>query len=381
MNRIKGIIYHCIGLLATFTAVKKRGVKRLLIIRIDEIGDYMLWRNFLSELIHAPRFSEYSIDFCGNQSWRSLFQQLDATDRISQQWWLDKVRFKKDMIYRYRFLQNIAAQGYEVVINPTYSRDKRYDDSIVSVTHAAERWGMVANLESIQAYEEGYDRGLYNHLFDHKEKPVFELYRNQYFTAFVTGQASAVNHTRINLQALPTFSQMPTERFFVVFPGSRSAARIWPTAHFVAVSNYLYEQYQLTAVVCGAGGDRPYTAAFCESYQHPVIDMTGKTSLPEMLTLLHHASLLISVDTGSVHLATAVDCPVYGIFNGSQYQRFAPYPTSMAPKFHAIYPEEIRQELQDPSIVRAKYEFVVNIPYASVSPNDVIEVLQQHFSL
>jgi len=90
---------------------------------------------------------------------------------------------------------------------------------------------------------------------------------------------------------------------------------------------------------------------------------------------LAQASLLLSVDTGSVHLAAAVGCPVIGIFNGSQYKRFAPYPSSMAPHFYTCYPDTIEKELADEHLVRTKYEFVINEPYANVSPEKVIKTI------
>ena len=94
---------------------------------------------------------------------------------------------------------------------------------------------------------------------------------------------------------------------------------------------------------------------------------------------MRNAKLLLSVDTGSVHLAAAVGCPVAGIFNGSQYKRFAPYPKDIAPAFYAVYPDAVERELSDPELVRTKYEFVVDVPYSDVTAAKVIQVVQTKF--
>lgn len=373
LNRIKGIIYDIIGLFTCIGFRQKSDQKKLLIIRMDEIGDYMLWRNFLNEITSAPTYQQYEIHFAGNKSWKSLFELLDA-DTVHKSFWIDKTLFKKDLKYRYRFLKMIYRQGYDTVINPTFSRDKRNDDSIVKAAFAKHRIGMVANTESVQPYEKGYDRGLYTRLFDYPEKPVFEFFRNKLFTAFVTGISSAVEDTGIPKSMLIPFEELP-QKFAVIFPGSRSATRIWPTNHFVEVASYLFRTQGFIMVVCGAAGDKTYTDAFCSAYQYPVIDLTGKTSLTDMLSVLVKASLLLSVDTGSVHLAAAVGCPVIGIFNGSQYKRFAPYPSSIAPHFYACYPDTIEKELADEYLVRTKYEFVIAEPYANVLPEKVIKTI------
>ena len=352
----------------------KHHSKKLLIIRLDEIGDYILWRNFLNEIASSPKYRDHEIHFCGNKSWKSLFEQFD-TEIVTKPFWVDKIRFKKELRYRYRFLKMIYQQFYTTVINPTFSRDKRYDDSIVRAAKASFNIGMVANTESVQPYEMGYDKNLYTSLFNHSIKPVFEFYRNRMFTEFVTGINSSVTDTTVSSSLLPTYLGLP-ENYIVIFPGSRSKTRIWPTAHFIEVANYLYKQKEFTVVVCGAAGDTVYTDAFCELYSFPLLNLTGKTTLPEMLTVLRKASMLLSVDTGSVHLAAAVNCPVTAIFNGSQYKRFAPYPEEIAPAFIAVYPELIQEELNNEETVLRKYEFVVDIPYHLVTPERVITALQ-----
>jgi hypothetical protein len=76
-------------------------------------------------------------------------------------------------------------------------------------------------------------------------------------------------------------------------------------------------------------------------------------------------------------LAAAVGCNVTAIFNGSQYGRFAPYPRELTQIIHAIYPKEIAMDLQNPTIIRNKYTFTVDIPYDWVSTEQVIKTIKQ----
>jgi ADP-heptose:LPS heptosyltransferase len=374
MNKLKGIIYDSILWFATFGARRYLPGNKLLVVRVDEIGDYMLWHKFLEEIVTSERYKEYEIHFCGNQSWRSLFDEFDSK-WVNRSFWIDKIRFKKDMRYRFDFLKQVASERYDVVINPTFSRDKRNDDSIVRAAKAPENIGMKANMESAHDYESGYDKNLYTKLFDYPERPIFEFYRNRLFTEFVTGNISDVINTKINTTLLPVIPHEMPEKYFVVFPGSRSKKRIWPAENFVLVANYLFENYGWTAVLAGTRSDKEYTDAFLALYKQPVADLTGKTSLLEMMSVLKSAQCLLSVDTGSVHLAAAVGCTVCGIFNGSQYKRFAPYPPEMISGFHAIYPDDVEIELREERLVRDKYEFVVDVPYQNVKAEKVIQAI------
>ncbi|MEO8174915.1 MAG: glycosyltransferase family 9 protein [Sediminibacterium sp.] len=379
MNRLKDVVYDVIGWLAGVGPRRPGMNKKLLIVRVDEIGDYMLWRAFLKEIVTAEKYKGYEFHFCGNKSWKSLFDTFDG-ELVQQSFWIDKIRFKKEMGYRYHFLKDISRQQYDVVINPAFSRDKRYDDSIVKATGASETIGMVANLESVRAYESGYDKDLYTQLFDPSKKPAFEFFRNQLFTEFVTVHISLLKNTKVDANRLSSLSIPLPGKYFVVFPGSRSKSRIWPTESFIRVSNHLFENYGWTAVIAGTNADKEYTDAFASQYKHPFVDLTGKTSLTEMLSLLKDAQCLLSVDTGSIHLAAAVGCTVFGIFNGSQYGRFAPYPSEIANNIYAIYPDDVEKELKDPELVKKKYEFVVSVPYDTVKPEKVILAIHHHYS-
>ena len=51
MNRIKGFIYDLITLFASIGSRNRNTAEKVLIIRVDEIGDYLLWRKFITELL------------------------------------------------------------------------------------------------------------------------------------------------------------------------------------------------------------------------------------------------------------------------------------------------------------------------------------------
>ncbi|MFN4974560.1 MAG: glycosyltransferase family 9 protein, partial [Bacteroidota bacterium] len=172
---------------------------------------------------------------------------------------------------------------------------------------------------------------------------------------------------------LPTLSVALPQKYMVIFPGSRSAKRIWPAAYFARVAAHCRQQFGWEIVLCGGPADAVYAAAFKASFTGEVIDLIGVTRLPELLTILRGAEWLVTVDTGSVHLGAAVGCRVTGIFNGSQYGRFSPYPKELTEKVHSVYPEEIKKDLESDEIIRSKYTFTVDIPYNLVKPQQVIK--------
>ena len=382
MNRIKGIIYDLLTFFACSGARKRSRVNKVLIIRVDEIGDYLLWRKYIPEIINSSICNGNEIHFIGNSSWKSLFELEFTNTTFVKIYWLNKNLYKTSIKYRYQFSRCIYNENYNTVINPTYSRAKRVDDSIVKAAKANHNYGFVRNNENYLPYEQSYDKNLFDKLLPIYQKPVFEFFRNKEFTEWITHQASTVSNIGLFdtaiLPEINTKFNLP-DKYFVVFPGSRSAKRIWSAQNFCDVSDYLYEKYKITAILAGAPTDAIYGEEFLKNYNYPCLNLIGSTSLPEMLSLLKGSECLLSVDTGAIHLAATVNCLSFGIFNGSQYGRFSPYPSSLSNKIVSIYPTSIHSDINNENIVKEKYEHIVNVDYNQVTASQVIDTIKKSF--
>ncbi len=86
-----------------------------MIIRFDAIGDYILFRNFIEVLKKSEKYRDYKITLLGNNAWKSLSKELDS-EFVDEFIWLDRNKFHKDFLYRYKKLKEITACGYEVVM-------------------------------------------------------------------------------------------------------------------------------------------------------------------------------------------------------------------------------------------------------------------------
>jgi ADP-heptose:LPS heptosyltransferase len=380
MNRIKGFIYDLITFFASIGSRNRNTIEKVLIIRVDEIGDYLLWRKFISELLASSLCSQKEVHFVGNISWKNLFELEFTNNPFVKIYWLNKTLYKKSIVYRFKFSKNIFQENYSVVINPTYSRAKRIDDSIVKAAKSNNNYGYVRNSENYLYYEQSYDRNLYNNLLPINQKPVFEFDRNKQFAEWICQNKSLISNTHLSdniiLPEVRTKFQLP-ENYFVLFPGSRSEKRIWSAHNFSIVANYIYEKYKYTLILAGAASDIQYGDALAKLYQPFLINLIGKTSLPETLAILKEAKCTLSVDTGSIHLAASVNALCIGIFNGSQYGRFSPYPNSISNKITSIYPASIVNEISDNAIVNEKFEHIVAIDYNQVTALQVIDIIEK----
>ena len=110
-----------------------------------------------------------------------------------------------------------------------------------------------------------------------------------------------------------------------VAPGARWSTKRWPVERFAAVAQELAQAQQATVVVLGSAEERRLAQELCQRLSVPVLNSTGKLSLMHTAALLQQCQLLLSNDSGLMHMATALRVPVVAIF-GPTVQEFGFYP-------------------------------------------------------
>ncbi len=107
--------------------------------------------------------------------------------------------------------------------------------------------------------------------------------------------------------------------------GSSCPARRWFPDRTATVLNALAERLRGSAVLLGTAADAAFGAAVARASRGPVRDLTGRTSLRQLVAVLRHCTLAFGPDSGALHLAAAVRTPVVSLWGATSAQRSAPY--------------------------------------------------------
>ncbi|SAL88996.1 glycosyl transferase family protein [Caballeronia arvi] len=101
--------------------------------------------------------------------------------------------------------------------------------------------------------------------------------------------------------------------FIVVHPGATAAPRRYPTERFAQVIERLGTQLRWPMLVTGSPGESSLCREACGDSAH-AIDLSGALELGELGALIGHARVLLSNNSGPVHLASALGTPVVDLY-------------------------------------------------------------------
>jgi ADP-heptose:LPS heptosyltransferase len=113
--------------------------------------------------------------------------------------------------------------------------------------------------------------------------------------------------------------------YVVMVPASSDRDKCWPVERFGAVADRITADFGLSVVACGTTGESPTIQDFQRASRTRVVNLAGRTPLPELVALLRHARLVISNDTGPGHIAAALGTPLVMLFSWSNPARISPY--------------------------------------------------------
>lgn len=108
--------------------------------------------------------------------------------------------------------------------------------------------------------------------------------------------------------------------------GARWATKRWPPEHFAAIARRAVDRFGAALVAVGAPEDAPLVDDLrARLGAIPVLDLCGRTTLPQLASIAAESDLVLSNDTGPLHLATAAGARVVGIYTCTSPALNGPY--------------------------------------------------------
>lgn len=299
----------------------------ILIIRLDAIGDAIIWLDQAKE--YRKAFPYHRIVLLYNKAWEPIAQNLPYIDQC-----ISYDRNNGSLRYKKQILRQVNMYTYEKAFCPTYSREFMCEDWFMHNVHAKEKiafrriYNKTLHLpffyqlrKTIQLNEIVDD--WYTQLIEYDDKGDMELQINAVFTKAVI-RPKFESH----LPLIPYRIERPVwfneQNYVVIFPGASRIEKTWPPERFAIIANNYPTK---TYVICGGSGDKKFVDNILTNINDyiNVINLVGKTTLNELIGIIHNASFIITNDTSASHIAVATRTPSICILGGGHYGRFHPY--------------------------------------------------------
>jgi len=313
------------SILSTPLPFKK--LNRILVIRLDHIGDYCLWEPQVESLRKLYPRSQYSMTLLANSSWAPLAQKTNKFDEVIT---VDVARLKRSLHYRFLMSRIIRKIRFGLLISPVYSRDFYVVDSIVRLSGAPVKIGFRGDASNILPSLKWITDRWYSKLVEGDFAHLSELEKNAEFIKGLGGEA-ALGLPKLCSSTSGFKNSFVYNNYFVIVPGGSWRGRCWPIEKFTELSRRIQNKYGIPGLICGTRQEKALGDAINEDLEIPLTNLCGQTSIIELKDVLENSRLLVTNETGSVHIGVAIGTPTVCVMGGGHFGRFFPYPGELMP--------------------------------------------------
>lgn len=303
--------------------------RRVLVVRLDGIGDYILWRNTLRFIRYSAAYRDAHFTLLGNPAWRSFFDSSDFdcsneciwVNRLSDLFRKSRENFMPKAVWHRRvahsqavFRKPLIDLQFDEVLSLRSSRDPLLD-SLVS--------GLAPSVVGVRG--PSGDDSAYTRLLDPGPDP-FAFLQNRCAASDLTGEPCFVP------LEFCVSRQGPIAPRLMLFPGASHWTRRWPLCRFSDVARRFLARGNGTICVAGGPADAIRIRSLTKRIGHAerVAVWEEHRSLSELAAEMANCTAVVTNDTMALHLAAAVGTPAVGIVNGfSGRDGYWPYPESL----------------------------------------------------
>jgi len=321
----KAIIYFIFDSIAlqSAPATLPSSKKNVLLIRQDKIGDFIIWLDTAKEYRNLYPLEEYNIVLLANSLWSDLAEKLPYWDQVIP---VNSMSLKTISKYRWNLLRSVLKLNADVAIQPTFSREFYHGDSLARASGAFLNIGSAGDMSNRNKLKKWLANRWHTELIPASQEPISELERNTEFFSAIRGTSHTQCYPVLNINKACSPLYQEKQPFFVLVPTASLNLKMWSTDNFAELAEKIFQKTSWQGIICGTEEEFIIGDRIRHQCSAPLKNMSGQTSLPELSQLLSQSQLIISNDTGTAHISSAVGTPTVCILGGGHFGRFAPYP-------------------------------------------------------
>jgi ADP-heptose:LPS heptosyltransferase len=363
--------------------VRRGNSDTVLILKFDQLGDYIIARNFLLRIRDYAPYKSKRIVLCANVALRDFIQTYDAT-AYDEFIWIDRAQLLNEIGARFAILRQVKRMGSQTAIQCMYGLESFSADCVMRASGARERFGRWIHHDTTAGEPEGRKVRLgykfYTPIVEH-DQVIFDFYRHRSLFSVVLPGIDLPKNTR--LTPIPVPLPQIKGPFAILMPGASDAFREWPPDRFARVARHLFEARGLRILVLGTKSESSKALAIQQAAPAVAVEnLCGQLTLPQVVYLMSQCVVGVTNDSGGIHLLAALNKPGVAVSNCFSFGFFHPYPPEISDSVSFVYPQAfyaLPLSMQQRKVIYGSGNKLFSI--TDVLPENVIdriEALLQH---
>ncbi len=283
---------------------------RLLITRADRIGDLVLSTPIFEAV--RQKYPEAWIACLAFQENRELIEGQPFLNEVIL---YDKSGRERSVIGQWSLARRLAKKQFDVVVH-LHSTHRMHLLTWLADVPVRIGWRRKCAWALTYSLKDGKKEGL-----KHEASYNFDLLAplNIAVPQILRARVPLSEKCTQSLEELCRQLELEAQRPWVVLsPSASCPSKVWPPERFGELADKIAAAYPVDILVIGAPPDRPLIERLCRRTKTKVYDLGGRLTLGMLSVLLSRAALLVSNDSGPVHVANAVGTPAISIFGRRQ---------------------------------------------------------------
>ncbi|RJQ46078.1 MAG: hypothetical protein C4538_07225 [Nitrospiraceae bacterium] len=309
-------------------------MKEILIVNLTRMGDLLQTTPLMAGL--KEQYRDARITLLVSSRFAEICSGIPLIDDLivfDMHGFRDRLMQKEhDLVGNYLFLKRLISRlnekEYDLAINVTHSSVSAL---IISLVHAREIRGFTIDSEGHRVIRHPWLKYFFN-VVPNRDYNPFHLVDMYLKAGDVMPERKGLiyevrDEDRVNAEEILLKEGIRNEDSLVgIHLGASKSDKTWPVSSFVEVADMISREYHARVILFGSSTEADLGEKFTSAANCKPVNLIGKTSLGELAALLKQCSVLISNDTGPLHLATAVGTTVVDIFTANvHFLETSPY--------------------------------------------------------
>ena len=197
---------------------------------------------------------------------------------------------------------------------------------------------MLARGEKKVGFDKGMEHAECSHLFYNLRIPAVSMEIHALKRGLMMIQALGLGADKVQYKLPVTIEQRravhtllkdhgitSNDNIVCINPQATWETKLWDNAKFADLTDRIQEQYGASIVFTGGAEDRPVIETIISMANKACVNLAGLTTLKMLAALYEKADVLVTTDTGPMHLGAAAGTRVVAIFGSTAPWRTGPY--------------------------------------------------------